>query len=381
MAKKAKKVAARKAKTQKVKAKRATSVKRAATAKTRSKKAVKRKTSAPKRTKRAVQKQSSKRGKATVAAKTKKQAKTKAKTQTKTKAAKPLSTIFDYVRFAADRLSKAGVVFAHGTTDPVSEAAFLVGETLHLHPDDVEPAAGQRVSKADGAKILDLVERRIATRKPVAYLLNKIYMRGLPFYVDERTIVPRSFIGELLDAHFGDDSLFSLRDPSRVTRVLDLCTGSGCLAILAAYAFPNATVDAVDLSADALEVARRNVAEHQLKDRVTLYQGDLFAPLAGKRYDLIITNPPYVDAEGMASLPQECRFEPEMAFAGGDDGIDLVRTILAGANAHLTQGGGLLCEVGRCRPALEAAYPEMPFLWLDTEESEGEVFWLEAGAL
>lgn len=378
MAKQAKKkVAKQKATTKKVKAKRATSTKRAA----RAKKAVKRKTAAPKRTKRSAPKSSVKRNKTRVATKAKKHAGTNAKTQTKTKAAEPLSTIFDYVRFAANRLSKAGVVFAHGTTDPVSEAAFIVGETLHLHPDDVEPAAGQRVSKADGAKILDLVERRIATRKPAAYLLNKIYMRGLPFYVDERTIVPRSFIGELLDAHFGDDSLFSLRDPSQVSRVLDLCTGSGCLAILAAYAFPSATVDAVDLSAAALAVAKRNVAEHQLKDRVRLHQGDLFAPLAGKRYDLIITNPPYVDAEGMASLPQECRYEPEMAFAGGDDGIDLVRTILAGTKAHLTEDGGLLCEVGRCRLALEAAYPEMPFLWLDTEESEGEVFWLEANAL
>ena len=378
MAKTAKKKAsARKAKTRKVTAKRAATTK-VASAKTRSKKAVKRKSSTPKRTKTSAPKPSSKRSKTNAAAK---KANKKAKAQTKPKAAKPLSTIFDYVRFAANRLSKAGVVFAHGTTDPVSEAAFFVGETLHLYPDDVEPAAGQRVSKTEGAKILDLVERRIATRKPAAYLLNKIYMRGLPFYVDERTIVPRSFIGELLDAHFGDDSLFSLRDPAQVTRVLDLCTGSGCLAILAAYAFPNATVDAVDLSADALQVAKRNVADHRLTDRVTLHQGDLFAPLAGKQYDLIITNPPYVDAEGMASLPQECLYEPEMAFAGGDDGIDLVRTILAGTKAHLTPDGGLLCEVGRCGPALEDAYPDMPFLWLDTEESEGEVFWLEAGAL
>jgi ribosomal protein L3 glutamine methyltransferase len=292
-----------------------------------------------------------------------------------------LHTILDYVRFAAMRLKKARVVFAHGTTDPVAEAAFLVGETLHLHPDEVEDLARRRVSQADGVRILDLVEQRIATRKPAAYLLNKIYMRGLPFYVDERTIVPRSFIGELLEQHFGDDSLFSLRDPAQVSRVLDLCTGSGCLAILAARAFPNATVDAVDLSADALEVAKRNVADHQLTDRIRLLQGDLFAPLAGERYDVIISNPPYVDAEGMAALPRECLHEPEMAFAGGDDGIDLVRTILTDAKAHLTEGGGLLCEVGRCQPALEAAYPARPFLWLDTEESEGEVFWLEAAAL
>ncbi len=163
--------------------------------------------------------------------------------------------------------------------------------------------------------------------------------------------------------------------------MLDLCTGSGCLAILAARAFPNARIDAADLSADALEVARRNVTDHGLTKRIRLVQGDLFAPLADERYDLIISNPPYVDAEGMAGLPAECDYEPRMAFDGGADGIDLVRRILSEAKVHLHEGGGLLCEVGRCRPALEAAYPRTPFLWLDTEESEGEVFWLEAGAL
>lgn len=288
------------------------------------------------------------------------------------------ATVFDYVRRAARLLAKSQVVFAHGTTDPVAEAAFLVGETLGLHPDAIEDAARRRVAKADGAKILDLVELRIRTRKPAAYLLHKIYMRGLPFYVDERTIVPRSFIGEILDEHFGDGGGLQLRDPASVRRVLDLCTGSGCLAVLAARAFPNASVDAADLSADALEVARRNVADHGLTGRIRLVQGDLFAPFDGERYDLIMSNPPYVDAAGMAGLPRECEYEPRMAFDGGADGIDLVRRILDGAKAHLNEGGGLLCEVGRCRPALEAAYPRTPFLWLDTEESEGEVFWLEA---
>lgn len=289
-----------------------------------------------------------------------------------------LVTILDYVRFAAARLGKAQLVFAHGTTDPVAEAAFLVGETLGVHPDAVEGAADRRVAKADGARILDLVEQRIRTRKPAAYLLNRIYMRGLPFYVDERTIVPRSFIGEILDEHFADDAGLQLRDPADVARVLDLCTGSGCLAILAARAFAHATIDAADLSSDALTVAKRNVADHRLTRRVRLKQGDLFAPLRGERYDLIITNPPYVDADGMAGLPRECDYEPRIAFDGGADGIDLVRRILDEARAHLNEGGGLLCEVGRCRPALEAAYPRTPFLWLDTEESEGEVFWLEA---
>lgn len=290
-----------------------------------------------------------------------------------------LATVLDYVRFAADRLEKARVVFAHGTTDPVAEAAFIVGETLGFHPDEIEDAADRPIAKADGDRIRALVERRIAARKPAAYLLNKVYMRGLPFYVDERTIVPRSFIGEILDDHFGDG--LQLREPARVSRVLDLCTGSGCLAILAARVFPNAMIDAVDLSADALEVARRNVADHGLAKRIRLVQGDLLAPLAGERYDLIISNPPYVDADGMAGLPAECAHEPRMALDGGADGIDLIRRILSDAGTHLREGGGLLCEIGRCRPALEVTYPRTPFLWLDTEESEGEVFWLQAGDL
>jgi len=296
-----------------------------------------------------------------------------------------LVTLLDFVRYAVSRFTEAGLVFAHGTTDPVAEAAFLVGEALHLRPDQFENFATARVTAAEGRTILDLIARRVTTRKPAAYLVNKIYMRGLPFYVDERTIVPRSFIGELLEQHFGEDgddgagSLIS--DPFAVESVLDLCTGSGCLAILASRHFPNAAVDAVDVSRDALEVAARNVADYGLQDRLTLHRGDLFKPLDGKRYDLIISNPPYVDAEGMASLPRECRAEPKLAFDGGADGIDIVRRILDEAAAHLTPQGGLLCEVGRCRPQLEAAYPHLPLLWLDTEESEGEVFWIAAADL
>ncbi len=228
--------------------------------------------------------------------------------------------------------------------------------------------------------ILDVIGRRVSSGKPAAYLVNKIYMRGLPFYVDERVIVPRSFIGELLDSHFGGDegepSLID--DAGAVDNVLELCTGSGCLAILAARAFPNAEIDAVDISKDALAVAARNVTEHGLQERIMLHRGDLYAPIADKRYDLIIANPPYVDAEGMAGLPRECRAEPKLAFDGGADGLDVVRRILDQASRHLTAEGGLLCEIGRCRGALEAAYPQTPFLWLDTEDSEGEVFWLGA---
>ena len=233
-----------------------------------------------------------------------------------------------------------------------------------------------------------MIARRVSTRKPAAYLVNKIYMRGLPFYVDERTIVPRSFIGELLDQHFGgqespgdQDGGTLIDDPSSVQSVLDLCTGSGCLAILASRNFPNAQIDAVDISKDALDVAARNVSDYGLEDRLTLHRGDLFKPLGGKRYDLIISNPPYVDAEGMAALPRECRAEPKIAFDGGADGLDIVRRILNEAGRHLTPQGGLLCEVGRGRGPVEAAFPQLPLLWLDTEESDGEVFWIAAADL
>ena len=296
-----------------------------------------------------------------------------------------LVTLLDFVRYAVSRFVEAELVFAHGTPDPVAEAAFLVCETLHLHPDQFESFATARVTAREAKALVDVIGRRVTTRKPAAYLVNKIYMRGLSFYVDERVIVPRSYIGELLESHFGgerdDESGSLIEDSFAVESVLDLCTGSGCLAILASRHFPNARIDAVDVSKDALVVAGRNVADHDLGDRVTLYRGDLFAPLDGKRYDLIISNPPYVDAEGMAALPRECRAEPRLAFDGGADGLDLVRRILNEAAAHLTPQGGLLCEIGRGREALEAAFPQLPLLWLDTEDSEGEVFWIAAADL
>jgi ribosomal protein L3 glutamine methyltransferase len=295
-----------------------------------------------------------------------------------------LVSLLDFVRYAVSRFLEARLVFAHGTTDPVAEAAFLVCETLHLHPDQFEMFATSRVTAREARAILDVIERRVATRKPAAYLVNKIYMRGLPFYVDERVIVPRSYIGELLQSHFagdGEDGGSLIDDPAAIESVLDLCTGSGCLAILASLNFPNARVDAVDISKDALEVAARNVADYGLEDRLNLLRGDLFAPLGGRRYDLIISNPPYVDAEGMADLPRECRAEPKLAFAGGADGLDLVRRILQEAGRHLTPEGGLLCEIGRGRELLEATFPQLPLLWLDTEDSEGEVFWIGAAEL
>ena len=295
-----------------------------------------------------------------------------------------LVTLLDFVRYAASRFVESKLTFAHGTTDPIAEAAFLVCEMLNLHPDQFETFATARVTAHEARRILDVIGRRVSSRKPAAYLVNKIYMRGLPFYVDERVIVPRSFIGELLESHFGGqggEAPSLIEDPSRIENVLELCTGSACLAILASRRFPHARIEAVDISGDALEVAARNIAAYGAGDRIMLHRGDLFAPLAGQRYDLIIANPPYVDAAGMAGLPRECRAEPKIALDGGADGLDVIRRILKGAAQHLTLEGGLLCEVGRCRSTLEAAFPRSEFLWLDTEDSEGEVFWASASDL
>jgi ribosomal protein L3 glutamine methyltransferase len=298
-------------------------------------------------------------------------------------ASSELVTLLDFVRYAVSRFVEAKLVFAHGTTDPVAEAAFLVCETLHLHPDQFETFATARVTAQEAKQILELIARRVASRKPAAYLVNKIYMRGLPFYVDERVIVPRSFIGELLDSHFSgsEEEGALIDDLSAIENVLDLCTGSGCLAILASRIFPNARIDAVDISSGALDVAKRNVADYGLEDVITLHRGDLFAPISEQRYDLIISNPPYVDAQGMAELPRECRAEPKLAFDGGADGLDIVRRILNKARQHLTPEGGLLCEIGRGREALGAAFPQLPLMWLDSEDSDAEVFWIGAADL
>src|SRR5215831_9403673 len=292
---------------------------------------------------------------------------------------KELATILDHVRYAVTQFSAAQLVFAHGTSDPVAEAVFLVCECLHLPPDRFNVFADARVAHHEQKKIFDLIDARIRTRKPAAYLMQKAYLRGVPFYVDERAIVPRSYLGEILDDElFAGEEPSLIDDPRAVERVLDLCTGSGCLAVLAARQFPNAVIDAVDISADALAVAARNVAAHGLKERITLHRGDLFGPIGDARYDLIVSNPPYVDAPGMAALPLECRHEPALALDGGRDGIAVVRRIIENAGRHLTADAGLLCEVGRDRAILEKTYPQMRFLWLDTEDSSGEVFWLEA---
>ena len=289
-----------------------------------------------------------------------------------TRATKPsLVTLGDFFRFAVRRFRAARLAYGHGTTNAVDEAAFLVLEALRLPVHTLDPWLDLKPTATERARLLTLIEARVALRLPAPYLVGAAYMHGVRFRADKRALIPRSFIGDLLIG-----GALPIGDPSRVRRVLDLCTGSGCLAILAALVFPRARIDAVDLSAGALALARRNVADHRLDDRITIHRGDLFAPIGNGRYDLIISNPPYVDGRGMAKLPPEYRHEPRMALAAGDDGLDLVRRILAEAPRHLTKNGNLLCEIGRGRRPLETAYPRLPFLWLDTEQSEGEVFWI-----
>ena len=279
-----------------------------------------------------------------------------------------LVTLGDFFKFAVARFRAARLAYGHGTTNAVDEAAFMVLEALRLPIDRIDPWLDLVPTPAEKARLITLIEARVSLRMPAPYLLEAAYMQGVRFHIDRRALIPRSFIGDLLAG--------GALPTARPRRILDLCCGSGCLAILAALAFPRAKIDAVDLSAGALALARRNVATHRLGDRITVHRGDLFRPLQGQRYDLIISNPPYVDAGGMAKLPPEFRHEPRMALAAGNDGLDLVHRILADAPKHLTKSGGLVCEIGRGRAPLEAAYPKLPFLWLDTELSEGEVFWL-----
>jgi ribosomal protein L3 glutamine methyltransferase len=291
--------------------------------------------------------------------------------------ASELRTLRDFHRYAVSRFNAAGLAYGHGASNAFDEAAFLILEALRLPIDRLEPFLDARLLPDECERLKELIEARVKQRKPAAYLLGRAYMHGVPFDVDERVIVPRSYIGELLHGDFFADGAMA-PPPEAIERVLDLCTGSACLAILAARVFPAARVDAVELSDDALAVARKNVAASGFANRIELFSGDLYGPLSGRRYDLILANPPYVDAQAMADLPAEYRHEPAMALAGGEDGLDVVRRILAEAGAHLSPDGGLLCEIGRGAERLKVEFPDTPFLWLDTEESEGEVFWLAA---
>lgn len=289
-----------------------------------------------------------------------------------------LETLRDWLRYAVSRFETARLVYGHGTSRAIDEAAYLLLSALELPIDQLDPWLDARLTRSERIVVHGLIEQRIARRIPAPYLVNRAWIGGHRFYVDERVIVPRSYIGELL---VRDGLSAAVAEPEDVARALDLCTGSGCLAILMALQYPSAAVDAVDISQAALEVAARNVVDHALEDRVALLQSDLFRDLQGRRYDLIISNPPYVTAAAVAAFPPEYRAEPAIAHLGGTDGLDLVRRIIDGAAEMLTDAGVLVVETGQARDALEAAYPQLPFLWLDTEESEGEVFVLRAADL
>jgi ribosomal protein L3 glutamine methyltransferase len=283
-----------------------------------------------------------------------------------------LITVRDWLRFAVSRFNEAKLFFGHGSDNAFDEAAYLILHTLDLPLDRLDPFLDASLTHGESEQVQTVIERRVRERLPAAYLTHEAWLGEHRFYVDERVIVPRSFIAELLHEELAP----WIESPNEVTHVLDLCTGSGCLAILAALAFPNAKVDAVELSSDALEVADRNVADYGLHDRIELIESDLFSALQGRTYDIILSNPPYVNAESLAALPAEYRAEPALALGSGMDGLDATRSILAQAKEHLNPGGLLVVEIGHNRDALEAACPTLPFVWLDTAAGDQFVFLL-----
>lgn len=287
-------------------------------------------------------------------------------------AARDLRSVRDLLRFGVSRFEQAGLSFGHGSDNAYDEASYLILHTLHLPLERLDPFLDAVLLPDEVRAVLAVLEQRVLERLPAAYMTHEAWLGDCSFFVDERAIVPRSHIAELIDEGFSA----WLPDAGALSDVLDLCTGSGCLAVLLAAAFPNARVDAVDLSADALDVARINVEDYALEQRVTLLRSDLFAGLKGRRYSLIVSNPPYVDADAMNDLPAEYQREPAQALAGGEDGMDIVRRILAHAHQHLLPGGILVVEVGSGRAAVEAAFPQLEPTWLATQAGDDLVFLL-----
>jgi len=288
-----------------------------------------------------------------------------------------LQTLRDLLRFAVSQFNQAGLFFGHGSNTAFDEAVYLILHTLQLPLDRLEPFLDARLTREEIDQIMNVFERRIAERKPAAYLTHEAWLGDYSFYVDERVIIPRSFIAELLQNQLEP----WVTDPDNIHTALDMCTGSGCLAILMAHAFEQAEIDAVDISNDALAVAQKNVADYQLEDRIHLLQSNLFGGLTDKRYDLIISNPPYVNAESMATLPEEYCHEPVNALASGSDGLDATRRILADAGQYLTDQGLLVVEIGHNREALMSAFPQTPFTWLETSAGDSFVFLLSRDQL
>ncbi len=281
-----------------------------------------------------------------------------------------LRTLRDFIRFGASQFRAAGLSFGHGTDNAFDEAAWLVLHALHLPLDLPESWWSSNLSEAERTRVIAVLRTRIETRKPAAYLTGEAWFAGLPFFVDEHVLVPRSPLAELIAVGFEP-----WIEAESVERVLDLCTGGGCIGIATALALPQAQVDLSDVSEPALAVAARNIERHDVGDRVQLRHSDVFEALGPEdRYDLIVSNPPYVDARDMAELPQEYRHEPELGLAAGEDGLDLVRRILADARRHLTEDGALIVEVGNSQPAVEEAFPDLPLIWLEFESGGHGVF-------
>lgn len=291
--------------------------------------------------------------------------------------AQPFQTLRDLLRHAVTRFNTEQLYFGHGSDNAFDEAAYLLLHTLKLPLDRLDPFLDARLTEPEINTLVALIERRAKDRVPVAYLTHEALLGDYRFYVDERVIVPRSFIAELIPDQFQP----WVSNPDEIKNVLDLCTGSGCLAIMLADVFPNAQIDAVDLSTDALEVAKKNVNDYELLDRVTLYHSDLYHQLPDKKYDLIVTNPPYVNSASMKKLPAEYRAEPQVALAGGEDGMDLVRRIVAGAKDRLTDNGVLIVEIGNEFEFAEAAFANVEITWLSTSAGDTSVFLLTADQL
>lgn len=287
------------------------------------------------------------------------------------------ATVRDILRYAITRFNTEKLFFGHGTNNAFDEAAYLILHTLKLPLDQLEPFLDARLLQGEIDNLLRVIDRRTEDRVPAAYITKEAWLGGYRFYVDERVIVPRSFLAELIPEHFAP----WVQDPAGVQHVLDLCTGSGCLPILLADAFPEAQVDAVDISPEALQVARRNVDDYQLGARINLVESDLYSKLPARKYDLIISNPPYVNADSMSKLPQEYLQEPQLALAGGKDGMDLVRKIVKGAAQRLTPQGVLLVEIGNERAHAEAAFPQLELTWVSTSAGDDMVFLVTAEQL
>jgi len=283
-----------------------------------------------------------------------------------------LFTIRDWLRFTVSRFEESDIFFGHGTDNSYDEAVWLILSALHLPHDTLHNFLDAVITEQERKHLANLIEQRITKRTPTAYLVREAWLRGFKFYVDERVIVPRSFIAELLE----DGLQPWIEYPEMVDSAADICTGSGCLGILLAEAFPNAAIDVVDISPDAIAVANINIANYGLQEQITAIQSDMFTALKGKKYDLIISNPPYVDAPSMAELPAEYRNEPQLALGSGKAGLDHTHTILREAAKHLNDGGILVVEIGHNRDALLEAYPKLPFTWLEVESGNQFVFLL-----